>query len=80
MMLGVLLREDIVEPKFVCLTHSEAKQTKTSEYRAEKVLLQGQARRMDGSCLKDLNSPMVFGKEFLKAKFGVRAAACVTFF
>ena len=32
--------------------HSEAKQTETSEFGAEKDLLQGHARRMGASCLK----------------------------
>ena len=42
--------------------------------------MQSQARRMHGSCSKDLKSLMVFREEFLKAKFGVRAAQCTTFF
>ena len=35
------VRPPIVQSKFMCLTHSEAKQTKTSEFGAEKCLLQG---------------------------------------
>jgi len=35
-----------MEYKFMCLTHSEAKQTKSLEFGAEKGVLQGQARRM----------------------------------
>ena len=70
----------ITEPKFVCPTHSEAKQTKTLELGAEKGLLQGQARRIGVLCSKTLNSLMVFREKLLKAKFGVRAAGCVTFF
>ena len=35
---------------------------------------------MSSLCSKDLNSLMVFSEEFLKAKFGVRAAGCMTFF
>ena len=32
--------------------HDEAKQTETSEFGAEKDLLQGRARRMGGSCIQ----------------------------
>ena len=39
-----------------------------------------QAKRTDGSRSKDPTSRMVFRKEFLKAKLGVRATGCVTFF
>ena len=35
----------VPECKLVCPTHSEAKQTETLEFGAEKVLLQGHARR-----------------------------------
>ena len=35
----------VVEPKFVCLTCSEAKQTKMSEFEAEKGLLQGPCKK-----------------------------------
>ena len=38
------------------LTHREAKQTEMSEVRAEKGLLQSQARSMGGLCSKNLNS------------------------
>ena len=38
--------------KSMCLMHSEAKQTETSEFGAEKCLLQGQARRMGSLCSK----------------------------
>ena len=55
----------VVEPKFMCLMHSETKQTETSEFGAEKGLLQDQARRMGGSCSKNPNSLMVFGEKFL---------------
>ena len=66
------------KPKFVCPMHSEAKQTKMSEFGADKGLLQGQAKSTGGFCSKDLNSPMVFRAEFL-AKFGVRVAGHVPF-
>ena len=35
----------VTDSKFVCLTHSEAKQTETLAFGAEKGLLQGHARR-----------------------------------
>ena len=38
------------ELNFMCPTHSEAKQTKMSEFGAQKGLLQGHARRMGGLC------------------------------
>ena len=47
----------------MCPTHSEAKQAETSEFGAERVLLQGQARRTGSSCSKDLNSPVDFKEE-----------------
>ena len=50
----------VVEPKFMCPTHSEAKQIKTLEFGAERGLLQGRARRTGSSCSKDLNSLIVF--------------------
>ena len=62
--------------KLLCLTHSEAKQTKTSEFGAEKVYCKGQARRTRGSFSKGLNSLMVFLEVFLNVKF----AGCVSSF
>ena len=56
----------------MCLTHSEAKQTKTSEFRAEKVFLQGQARECV-ACAQKTGT-------LLWAKFGMRATGCVAFF
>ena len=70
----------VTEHKFMCPTHSEAKQTEMSEFGTEKGLLQDQARKMSGLCPQTPNSPVVFGEEFLKAKFGVKATGCVTFF
>ena len=66
-----------LEPKFVCPIHSEAKETETSELGEERSLLQGQARKMGGSCSK---GEVFKGKMFLKATFGVRAAGHMTFF
>ena len=54
----------VAECKFLCPTHSEAKQTKTLEFGAEKGLLQGQAKRMGGLCSKTPKSLM-----FLEEKF-----------
>lgn len=47
-----------VEPKFLCSTHSEAKQTEV-EFGAENGLLQGQ-ERTGGLWSKGLNSPISF--------------------
>ena len=55
----------VVQDKFMCLMHSETKQTEQSEFGAGKVLLQGQERRIGGSGSKPLNSPMAFEEEFL---------------
>ena len=66
--------------KLLLNTNSCAKQTKMLGFGAERGLLQGQGRRMRGSCSKNPSSLMVLEEEFLKAKFGVRAAGCVTFF
>ena len=46
----------VVKCTFVYLRHSEAKQTKVSEFGAEKGLLQGQARRMGSMHEKNPNS------------------------
>ena len=62
---GSAKRTNVVKSKFLCLTHSEAKQTKTSDFGAEKGLLQSQARRKGSSRSKTLNSPTVFGEKFL---------------
>ena len=51
-----------------------------SEFGAEKGLLEGQARRMGGSCSEIPLSDGVLGETFLQAKFGVRAGGSVTFF
>lgn len=57
-------------PKFMWPAHSEVKQTETLDFGAErKFYCKSQARTMDGSCSKELNSPMVFSEEFLKANF-----------
>ena len=61
--MGICCTSTVVEPKFVCATHSKAKQTKTLNFRARKVYCQGHAKKMDGFCSKDLNSPMNFREE-----------------
>ena len=40
-----LVDKIVCNPKFICLMHSEAKQTNTLESGAEKCLLQGPARK-----------------------------------
>ena len=61
----------VTKPKFMCLTHSEAKQTETSGFGAEKGLLQGQARRMGGSCSKNPELPDGFwGEVFNRQNLG----------
>ena len=55
--------------KFMCPTHSEAKQIAMSEFGARKVYFMSQAKRMGSSCSKDANSLMVFKEEFLKENF-----------
>ena len=47
------------------LMHNEAKPTETSEFGAEKGLLQVPARRIGGLCSKTPKSPMVLGEKFL---------------
>ena len=55
----------------LCVMHSEAKQTETSEFGAEKGLLQGHARRTGGlSSPQTPNSLKDFSKAFLKARWG----------
>ena len=50
----------VTEHKFVCPTHSEAKQTKMSEFGTEKGLLQGHARRTGGLCPPKFQTPQRF--------------------
>ena len=65
----------------VCVPDVQWGQTnQTIVFGAERCLLQDQERGMSSLCSKDLNSLMVFSEEFLKAKFGTRAARCMTFF
>ena len=55
----------VIESKFMCLVHSEAKQTETLEFGGKKGLFQGQAS-MCGSCSKDPNSLMFSGRSFYR--------------
>ena len=53
----IFLNHIVVKPKFVCLMHSEAKQTKTSEFGAEKSLLQGPCKENRWLMLERLQLP-----------------------
>ena len=73
-----LLAAGVTECRFVCPTHSEAKQTETLEFGAENSLLQGWAMRLGGLCSKKLCTPRKgFSKEFLKARWGKGAPGYV---
>ena len=55
----------VTKCKFVCPMHSEVKQTKTSEFGAEKGSLQGHARGTGGSCPpKPQTPPRISAKHF----------------
>ena len=54
--------------------HSKVKQTQTSEFGAEKGLLQGKGRRIGGSCSKTPTLQCFLGKSFYRPKFGMRVA------
>ena len=71
--------DNVIKPKFIGPKHSEVKQTETSEFGTNKGLLQGQARRTDGSCSKDPNSPMGVREQFIEAKLRVRGTEFMTF-
>ena len=58
----------VTECNFLCLTRSEAKQTETSEFGAEKGLLLGCARRQVDRAPKAPNSSKGFSKALLKAR------------
>ena len=53
---------------------------KGQSLKQRKVNCKDQTRSMGGLCSKDPNFLMVFREECLKAKFGVRAAGCRTYF
>ena len=52
----------LVDHKFMCPKHSEAKRKETSEFGAGKGLLQDQARRTGDSCSKTPDSSMGLGE------------------
>ena len=58
----------VVESKFVCPTHSEAKQTEMSGFGAEKVLLQGQCKENRWLTLKRTKLPSRFQGSIFKGK------------
>lgn len=60
---------NVTKCKFICLMHSEAKQSKTLGLGAEKDSLHSHARKMGGFIPhKTLNSPKGFGKPVLKKR------------
>ena len=68
-----LSSEPVPKCRFMCALHSEAKQTKTSQLRAEKGLLQGHARlAWVVHTQKTQNSSKGFGKAFLKGQMRER--------
>ena len=76
-----LTKDCAVEPKFICPTHSEAKQTKMSEFGAEEDLLQGKTRRTGCSCSEgpDELSCGFHGRVF-KDSIWAEGAGCMTIF
>ena len=60
----------VVEPKFLCLVHSETKQAKTSEFGAEEGLLQSQARRRTAQAQKAQTPLWFLGKTFYWQNLG----------
>ena len=66
----IALCKCVTECKFECPMYGEVKQIETSEFGAERGLLQGQSRRMGGLCSKIPNSLKSFSKAFLKRRWG----------
>ena len=58
----------LLEHMFMCPTHSEAKQTETSEFGAEKGLLQGQAKSRVGCTPQIPELPEGFQQSIFKGK------------
>lgn len=65
---------------FMRQIHSEAKQTEYRLRSREKFTIARTRQGKGGLCSKDPHFLVVFSKKVLKAKFGVRAEGCVTFF
>ena len=57
--------------------HSEAEQTETSEFGTEKVLLQGQARRMGGLCSQTQTPQCFWGEVYTGKIWGQGCRVCV---
>ena len=72
------LHPPVTECKFLCLMYNEAKQTKMSEFGAEKGLLPGQARRMVARAQKTLKPLMVCfsGEIFIGKIWGEGCRVC----
>ena len=67
------VRDVLSDPTCVHDIHREAKEMEISEFGAEKGLLQGQAKRIGGSCSKVLNlNSGIFQERVLKSIVGVR--------
>ena len=66
----------VTECKFVYWTHSEAEQTETSEFGAEKGLLQGQARKMGELCSKTWTPQWFSGEVFIGKSWGEGCRVC----
>ena len=69
----------VFEPRFMCLTHSEAQQMEMSEFEAEKGLLIGRApvEKMGDVGLSQIH--LLGCPWFLKVTFGVSVAGSMTF-
>ena len=65
-----LINEFVVKPKFMRPMHSEAKETKTSEFGVEKGIEKAKQGEWDGSCSKDPKSLMVLGEVFIGKIWG----------
>ena len=65
-----VLSGTVVEPKLMCLMYSEAKQTKTLEFRAEKGLIQGPSKNR-GLGLKKTKIPSGFQGRVFKGKLAL---------
>ena len=65
---------NIIKPRFVFLMHSEAKQTETSEFGAEKGLLQGPCKEKRWLVLQRLELSHGFQGSVFKGK--VREGSC----
>lgn len=60
-------RAAAVQPKSVCLTHSEANPSEVPKFETEKELLKGPGKETSGLCSEYQNSPVAFRKGFSRA-------------